>query len=201
MSEHHSKKSKKKNDKKSKRDEDTDDAIVEEYGENKENKENKERRKKSTSKSGSKHRKPKDESESEEEEEEPIVSDKFRRAVISYIKYDNRSRDLRELQTALNKKKKELSEVIIGKMDDTNMKTVTITGGKLHRNKADTQAPLKQDMILKTLKKELGRHKAAELMEKIQAQRPMTTRINLKRVKERKDAPSSSQKKKSSSHK
>lgn len=206
MSGHHSNKSKKKNDAKSKKVEDTDDdAIVEEYGESKGHIKNS---KKHASRSGTKHKKDKsgkknarDASEESDdgEEEEPEISDKFRRAVISYIKYDNKSRQLRELQSEINKKKKELSEIIIGKMDDTNMKTIAITGGKLHRNKADTQAPLKQDMILKTLKKELGRHKAADLMEKIQSQRPMTTRINLKRVKERKDE-SKSTKKKSNSH-
>jgi hypothetical protein len=195
MSKHSSKKSKKRDE------EDTDDgAIMEEYGESA-------RHDKKKHNTGGKSRKPskkRDESEDESEsegdsenedsEDEATISENFRKAVINYIKYDNKSRQLRELQSQINAKKKELSEMIIGKMDDGNMKTIAITGGKLHRNKAETQAPLKQEMILKTLKNEVGKRKAKDLMAKIQEQRPMTTRINLKRIKDREDKKASSKK-------
>lgn len=195
----------KKSKKREKKEADTDSDIVEEYGQSDRNASSK-KKKHHQSKSGGKAIKKssraksskrnnndsggdseEDDSEESGSEGEQAISDKFRKAVISYIKYDNKSRQLRELQGQLNKKKKELSEMIIGKMDDTHMKTIAITGGKLHRNKAETQAPLKQEMIFKTLKKEIGKSKAKDLMAKIQEQRPMTTRINLKRIKDRKD--------------
>lgn len=126
-----------------------------------------------------------------ESEDEEVMSREFKKAVVQYIILDNKSRTLRETQCEINKKKKEVSEIIIGRMNDMRMKTIAITGGRLHRNKAESQAPLKKEMIMETLKKELGKARAEEVFDKMQEMRPVTTRINLKRVKDRKDGKKS----------
>jgi hypothetical protein len=172
LSSKHSKSGKKKKDV-------SENPIVEEYGNSDSESEDDKKSKKSKS-SKKKHSKKNTSSDDEDED----ISEQFKKDVISYIKYDNKYRQLKDLQTELTKKKKKLSEHIIGYMDDVNMHTISITGGKLHRNKSETQSPLKIDMVYETLKKEYGKQKATELMEKIQNKRQLNVRVNLKRVKE-----------------
>jgi hypothetical protein len=157
------------------------DAIMEEYGGGSSSDDNGRKQRGGSRRSGRARR----EAKQSEGEEDAATARDFKRAVVQYITFDNKSRQLREMQSEINSKKKELSEIIIGRMNDMRMKTIAITGGRLHRNKAESQAPLKKDMILETLKKELGGKRADVIFEKMQERRPVTTRINLKRVKDR----------------
>jgi hypothetical protein len=127
-------------------------------------------------------------SEDDDGAEEVQVPESFKRAVINFVVVDDKSRKLKEMQKELNLEKKKLEAKIIENMEKLQTFTIDITGGKLHRNKSETQAPLKQDLIFKTLKEGVGKNKAKELFEKMMESRPKTTRINLKRIRDKQKA-------------
>jgi hypothetical protein len=124
---------------------------------------------------------------SEDEKGKPSASinNSFKQAVVAYVKLDDKSRELREKVSQINKKKKTFSEYILKTMGKQDMGTIGISDGKLHLNKCSKLAPINQDQVFYVLRKELGQSKAERMMDKIQDQREESTSVNLKRVTEK----------------
>lgn len=128
-----------------------------------------------------------DESESESDDDNEVSSMKdFKEWVIKWVRIDDAMREYAAKTKQLRTLKKPLEESIIKFLEKSGETMIDITGGKLRRNKSETTAPLKEEIIKSALIETLGdAQKVKEIMESMQKKRPKTVRVNLKRTTKR----------------
>ena len=119
-----------------------------------------------------------------EEGEKKKVSPEFVSHVKKYLTVDDRIREIREENKKLLKEKKENEEFILNYLQNIDESIVDLPDGKLRRNVSKTQAPLKKELIHKTLTDIMGdATKALDITDKIIKSRPIVERVTLKRTK------------------
>jgi hypothetical protein len=126
-------------------------------------------------------------SESNSDDEMKKVTEEFKEMVVSWVKIDDKIRDLSSTIKELKDEKKQFEEFILEYMSNVQENVINISDGKLRLNKATTKAPLKEENITESLIKYTNdKLKAEQLTKFIYDNRPTTTRTNLKRTKFRK---------------
>ncbi len=138
-------------------------------------------------------------SESENQEDvQQKVTKAFRKNVLKWVELDDNIRQLKAKIKEINEKVKEFNlekanyeEPIITFLSQVNEDAVQLKdGGKLSKNVSKQKAPLKKEVIHKALVELVkDSNKAMEMTDHIINSRPVTEKINLKRValREKKD--------------
>lgn len=120
------------------------------------------------------------------EPEKKKVSPEFIQSVKKYLDVDDKLREIKEKTKLLNDEKKQKEEFILNYLQTIDEKVIDVADGKLRRNISKTQAPLKKEMIQKSLTEIIGDSvKATAITEQIIKSRPMIERVTLKRTKNR----------------
>jgi hypothetical protein len=120
------------------------------------------------------------------ETEKKKVSPEFVHSVKKYIEVDDKLRDYKERSKKLLEEKKEQESFILNYLQSVDENVIDVADGKLRRNISKTQAPLKKELIHKTLSEIFNdSNKAAAITEQIIKSRPMVERVTLKRTKNR----------------
>lgn len=114
------------------------------------------------------------------------ITEEFVEVVKSWVTIDNEIRDKMAKIKELKDERKEFEVFILEYMDKINESVISISDGKLRRNKSSTKAGLKQETIQSALLDiTQDQSKALEMTKYILDSRPMTERVNLKRTKNR----------------
>tara|TARA_B100001029_G_C14706371_1_gene257659 strand:- start:150 stop:539 length:390 start_codon:yes stop_codon:yes gene_type:complete len=126
-------------------------------------------------------------SDSEENNKDTItVSEDFKSNVKEWIEIDNKERELKPQLRILSTKKKELTESIIKEMESNNIGDLNInTGGKLKYSVSNVVAPLKKDVVINVISKEIDDEtKARSIITQLydKETRGVSKRVSLKRV-------------------
>ena len=126
-------------------------------------------------------------SDSENENNDTVqVSEDFKTNVKEWIEIDNKEKELRPQLKVLTSRKKELTDSIIKEMETNNIGDLNInTGGKLKYKVANVVAPLKKDVVINVINKEVeDEEKASRIITQLynKENRGMTKRATLKRV-------------------
>ena len=125
-------------------------------------------------------------SDTENKTEKKKVSPEFVQSVKKYLEVDDKLREIREKTKTLTSEKKEREEYILNYLQSIDEKVVDVSDGKLRRNISKTQAPLKKELIQKSLTEIIGdANKATAITDQIIKSRPMVERVTLKRTKNR----------------
>ena len=126
-------------------------------------------------------------SDGEEGEENVVtVSDDFKSNVKEWIEIDNKENELKPQLRILSSKKKELTNSIIKEMETNNIGDLNInTGGKLKYNVSNVVAPLKKDIVMDVISKEIkDENKARSIITQLydKETRGVVKKVSLKRV-------------------
>ncbi len=132
-------------------------------------------------------------SESETEDVQYKVTKDFRKNVLKWVELDDNVRILKSKIKEINEKIKEFNEnkkiyeePIIGYLNKVEEDSFLIKDGKISKNVSKTKAPLKKEFIHKALVELVNdNNKAMVMTEHIINSRPVTEKINLKRMKAR----------------
>jgi hypothetical protein len=117
---------------------------------------------------------------------EKKISQEFIIAVKKYLEVDDLLKEIKEKTKKLATDKKNSEEYILDYLTSIDEKVIDVQDGKLKRNISKTQAPLKKELIQKTLVNLVGDSiKATEITNEILKSRPTVERITLKRTKNR----------------
>jgi hypothetical protein len=120
------------------------------------------------------------------EPEKKKVSPEFIQSVKKYLEVDDKLREIKEKTKLLNEEKKLKEEFILNYLQTIDEKVIDVADGKLRRNISKTQAPLKKELIQKSLTEIIGdANKATAITDQIIKSRPMIERVTLKRTKNR----------------
>lgn len=123
-------------------------------------------------------------SDSEGKTEKKQVSAEFINNVKKYLEVDDRIKEYAEKSKSLKNEKKEKEEFILNYLQSVDEKVIDVPNGKLRRNISKTQAPLKKELIQKTLTEIFNdSNKAITITEKIIKSRPTIERVTLKRTR------------------
>ncbi len=129
-----------------------------------------------------------DDSDSDSDEDNKIPK-KFRKAVQKYVYYDDLIREKNKELKELKEKIKPYEETAKEYMEEKELKSVGVTGGKIHKNKTKTKASLSLSGIREKLKKNMPKN-SDDLINTIIADlrdnRAKTTKIKLKRTFDKK---------------
>jgi hypothetical protein len=121
---------------------------------------------------------------SEQEDKKKTVSPEFVNTVKTYLEVDDKLKDYREIIKKLTADKKDKEDFILNYLQSIEESVIDIRDGKLRRNISKTQAPLKKEMIQKTLTDICGDSiKAQAMTDQIIKSRPIVERVTLKRTK------------------
>jgi hypothetical protein len=113
-------------------------------------------------------------------------SDKLISSIKHWVQLDDKVRKLKDEMKELSNEKKSHEEVVLSELEKMEEQTINISDGKLRRNLTKTQAPLKKEEIQKTIFEfTKDEQKTIDMIEKIMSSRPVTEKVNLKRVKNR----------------
>ena len=119
-------------------------------------------------------------------ENQKKISPEFITSVKKYLEIDDILKDIKEKTKKLNADKKNNEEFILEYLKSIDEKVIDVQDGKLRRNISKTQAPLKKELIQKTLSTIIGdNNKATELTDQIIKSRPTVEKVTLKRTKNR----------------
>ena len=124
------------------------------------------------------------------------VSNDFKEKIMHYIKIDDLIRKKQEEIKELKDKKEGTEEFILKFLDKNDANFVNVPGGKLIKNKSETKAPLKieiiKEAIVEGIKKEkltdteeLNKKVLEYIIEIMENKRGKVNRTNLKRTFER----------------
>lgn len=117
------------------------------------------------------------------EQEKKKVSQEFIQSVKKYIEVDDKLKEYKDRTKKLNEEKKEQEIFILNYLQAVNEDIIDVADGKLKRNIIKTQAPLKKELIQKTLTEIFNDSvKATAITEQIIKSRPTIERISLKRT-------------------
>jgi len=119
-------------------------------------------------------------------ENQKKISPEFITSVKKYLEIDDILKDIKEKSKKLNADKKNNEEFILEYLKSIDEKVIDVQDGKLRRNISKTQAPLKKELIQKTLVTIIGdNNKATEITDQIIKSRPTVEKVTLKRTKNR----------------
>ena len=119
-------------------------------------------------------------------ENQKKISPEFIASVKKYLEIDDILKDIKEKSKKLNTDKKNHEEFILEYLKSIDEKVIDVQDGKLRRNISKTQAPLKKELIQKTLVTIIGdNNKATEITDQIIKSRPTVEKVTLKRTKNR----------------
>ena len=119
-------------------------------------------------------------------ENQKKISPEFIASVKKYLEIDDILKDIKEKSKKLNTDKKNHEEFILEYLKSIDEKVIDVQDGKLRRNISKTQAPLKKELIQKTLVPIIGdNNKATEITDQIIKSRPTVEKVTLKRTKNR----------------
>ena len=121
---------------------------------------------------------------SETNTEKKKVSPEFVQNVKKYLEIDDKIRELKEKIKIITADKKEKEEYILSYLQTIGENVIDVADGKLKRNVTKSQAPLKKELIQKTLAELVGdSNKAVSMTEEIIKSRPLVERVSLRRTK------------------
>ena len=119
-------------------------------------------------------------------ENQKKISPEFIASVKKYLEIDDILKDIKEKSKKLNADKKNNEEYILEYLKSIDEKVIDVQDGKLRRNISKSQAPLKKELIQKTLVTIIGdNNKATEITDQIIKSRPTVEKVTLKRTKNR----------------
>lgn len=125
-------------------------------------------------------------SDSDNEEVSAEVTEEFVEVVKSWVTIDDEIRKKTAEIKELKNERKEFETFILEYMGKINENVISISDGKLRRNKSNTKGGLKQETIQSALLDiTQDTSKAMEMTKYIMENRPTTERVNLKRTKNR----------------
>ena len=120
------------------------------------------------------------------ETEKKKISPEFVHSVKKYIEVDDKLKEYKERMKKLTDDKKEQESFILNYLQSVDENVIDVADGKLRRNISKTQAPLKKELIQKTLTEIFNdSNKEATITEQIIKSRPIVERVTLKRTKMR----------------
>jgi len=128
------------------------------------------------------------EKETKENKEKKQVeySQNFKNMVIQYIKSDDKIREHQEQIKNLRNKKKEAEDFILRDLENYDEKAIAVGGSLLRKNEHESKSALKQDIIKETLMKKIGDAvEVQKLINMMEENRKITTRVSLKRIIEK----------------
>ena len=120
---------------------------------------------------------------SETNTEKKKVSPEFVQNVKKYLEIDDKIKELKEKIKLLSTDKKEKEEFILTYLQSIGENVIDVADGKLKRNVSKSQAPLKKELIQKTLAELVGdSNKAVSMTEQIIKSRPIVEKVSLRRT-------------------
>jgi hypothetical protein len=115
------------------------------------------------------------------------VTRTFRDNVLKWVEIDDTLKAIRSKIKDLTDEKKQHEENIIGYLTKVDEESIRIKDGKLTKNISKTKAPLKKELIHKSLVELIGdSNKAMTMTEHIINNRPTVERVKLSRSKNKK---------------
>ena len=115
-----------------------------------------------------------------------MVSPEFVNSVKKYLEVDDKLKEYRDMIKKLSTDKKEKEEYILNYLQSIEESVIDVRDGKLRRNISKTQAPLKKELIQKTLTEIVGDAiKAQSITDQMMKSRPIIERVTLKRTKKK----------------
>ena len=123
-------------------------------------------------------------SDSNSDESDNKIPKKFRKAVKKYVYYDDLIREKNKELKELKEKKKPYEETAKEYMEELKLKSIGVTGGKIHKNKSKTKTPLTLSGIREKLKKNIPDNDDLinTIIADLRDNRAKVTRVNLKRT-------------------
>ena len=119
-----------------------------------------------------------------QQEVQQKVTRAFRDNVLKWVEIDDDIRSIRAKVKELNDEKKQFEEQIISYLTKVDEESIIIKDGKLSKSISKTQAPLKKEVIHKSLTELVGDStKAMAMTEHIINNRETTQKIRLSRTK------------------
>lgn len=114
------------------------------------------------------------------------ITKEFQENVIKFVKLDDLIRKKKQEVSELSDQKKPCEEFILKYLDNVNENVIEITDGKLRKNKSETKAALKQDVIKNAINEKIADPKIVEeILNLMEMKRPLNTHVNLKRTAKR----------------
>lgn len=122
-------------------------------------------------------------SSSDDKKDELKISKEFQESVIKYVKLDDLMRKKQQELSELREQKKPCEEYIIKYLEKINETAITITDGKLQKNKSENKASLNTELIKKSLSKKIADPKLLdEIMKELEDSRQVNGKVSLKRT-------------------
>lgn len=111
------------------------------------------------------------------------ITKEFQENVLKFVKLDDLIRKHQEELAELKKQKKPYEQHILKELDKINQTTISISDGKLRRNKSETKTALNQDVIKSAIfEKVKDPQLVEEILKTMDEKRQVTTHVNIKRT-------------------
>ena len=124
--------------------------------------------------------------ENEEDNGNYELKDEFREKVVSYVKSDDKIRELQKLIKEQQKLKKDSEEAILRHLERLGESMINISGGKIRKNQYESKGALKKEFIKDSILDKIKDPKVVEdILAKIEDKRENKINISLKRTFER----------------
>lgn len=88
-----------------------------------------------------------DDNDNDNEDGEYELKDEFREKVVTYVKSDDRIRELQKLVKEQQKLKKDSEEAILRHLERLGESMINISGGKIRKNQYESKGALKKEFI------------------------------------------------------
>jgi len=125
-------------------------------------------------------------SEGSDGEEGYELHNDFKAKVVSYVKADDKIRDLQNQLKDYRKIKKDSEEGILRHLERLGENMINVTGGKLRKNQYESKAALKKELIKETLSEKIKDVLIVEeLLNKMEDKREVKINVSIKRTYER----------------
>jgi hypothetical protein len=127
-----------------------------------------------------------EDSEGSDGEEGYELHNDFKAKVVSYVKADDKIRDLQNQLKDYRKIKKDSEEGILRHLERLGENMINVTGGKLRKNQYESKAALKKELIKETLSEKIKDVLIVEeLLNKMEDKREVKINVSIKRTYER----------------
>jgi len=111
------------------------------------------------------------------------VTKEFQENVLKFVKIDDLIRKKQEELLELKQQRKPCEQYILKELDKINQTTISISDGKLRRNKSETKASLNQEVIKNAITDKVKDPQLVEeILKAMEDKRPVTTHVNIKRT-------------------
>jgi len=116
------------------------------------------------------------------------ITREFQENVVRYVKFDDLVKRKNIELAELKAQRKPCEAYILKYLDENKETVITITDGKLKKNKAETKKALTQDVIKSAIAAKVADPAMVEeILKLMEDKRPMNTHVNLKRVRNSKN--------------